>query len=268
MKFDMHTHHERCGHAAGGIREYVEAAIAAGLTVIGISDHSPYFGEEEDHPKPNVAMAKSEFPLYIREVLQIKDMYKDAIEVLLGIESDFFPDYADIYREVYQKYPFDYIIGSVHVSGGKSIFNRRRWTGLTEEQLIKEKQLYYDLIQRSAKSRMFDILGHIDAMKANYPTFVDIKKDIVDQTLQVIAACDVAIEVNTSGKTKRCGGWYPSDETLERALFYGVKVTFGSDAHDPARVGDEWEIVGKRLKEIGFREWVFYRQRRRQAVSL
>lgn len=41
MKFDLHTHHFRCGHADGNIRDYVEAALEAGLQVIGISDHTP-----------------------------------------------------------------------------------------------------------------------------------------------------------------------------------------------------------------------------------
>jgi histidinol-phosphatase (PHP family) len=268
MKFDLHTHHERCGHAVGSMEAYIQSAIQAGCSVIGISDHSPYFGEPVDHPSPGVAMAKSEFRHYIEEVLALKKKYEGQIEVLLGVESDFFPEHLERYRQEFAQYPFDYIIGSVHVSNGKSIFNKKRWEGLSEEQKREEKHAYYEAIQQSARSGVFDILGHIDAMKANFPAFSDIRTDVVDRTLQVIAECDVAIEVNTSGKTKMCGGWYPSDEILERALYYGVKVTFGSDAHRPERVGDEWELVQNRLKEIGFREWVFFRKRKRQVVPL
>lgn len=36
MKFDLHTHHFRCGHADGNIRDYIEAGIKAGLQAIGI----------------------------------------------------------------------------------------------------------------------------------------------------------------------------------------------------------------------------------------
>lgn len=57
LKFDLHTHHERCGHAVGGIRDYIEAAVSEGLQVIGISDHSPYFGSKEESPWPQIAMA-------------------------------------------------------------------------------------------------------------------------------------------------------------------------------------------------------------------
>lgn len=67
----------------------------------------------------------------------------------------------------------------------------------------------------------------------------------------MIGENDIAIEINTSGKTKDVGGWYPSDDILELALHHGVKVTFGSDAHVPDRVGDEFELVHKHLVEIG-----------------
>src|SRR5690606_21222130 len=192
------------------------------------------------------------FSIYVEEVLKLKEKYTGQIEVLLGVESDFFPEYADVYRAAYKDIPFDYLIGSVHQVDGVSIFNRNRWKKLNEKQQIEEKRSYYELIKQSAQSGMFDILGHIDAMKGYYPEYSQIPaQEHVDDTLKTIAECNVAIEINTSGKTKDVGGWYPSDEILERALHYGVKVTFGSDAHIPGRVGDDWELVAKRLKEIG-----------------
>lgn len=268
MKFDFHTHHNRCGHADGTIRDYIEAALASGLNMIGISDHSPYFGGDEDQPHPDIAMAQSEFANYVQEVLRLKEEYAGRIDVLLGVESDFFPEHADAYRKQYTKYPFDYIIGSVHRLDERSIFNKNRWKNLRASEQKALKDRYFQLIAKSAKSGMFDILGHIDAMKANYPPFSEIETESVDQTLQVIGEQDVAIEINTSGKTKIVGGWYPSDDILERALYYGVKVTFGSDAHKPSRVGDELELVRQRLKEIGFTEWAYFKERRRYLSPL
>ncbi len=269
MKFDLHTHHERCGHATGKIEDYIRAAIDAGLAAIGISDHSPYFADERDHPSPGVCMAKSEFPAYVREVLRLKEKYRDRIEVLLGVESDFFPDQIEVYKKAYKPYPFDYIIGSVHQSGGVSVFNRNRWRGLDESQRIEEKRRYYELIRQSAVSGLFQVLGHIDAMKGYYPAFSDIPAaEDIDAALKAAAEHRIAIEINTSGKTKDCGGWYPSDDILERALHFGVDVTFGSDAHVPERVGDEWDQVRRRLREIGFKRWVYFRQKQPVIVPL
>jgi histidinol phosphate phosphatase HisJ family len=268
MKFDFHTHHFRCGHAEGSIRDYIEAALEKGLAMIGISDHSPYFASGKDRPSPSVAMAKSEFPRYVEEVLRLKKEYAGKIEVLLGVESDYFPEHEALYRSVYDAYPFDYRIGSVHQLLGLSIFNRNRWKNLNERGRIETKDAYFREIQRSAKSGMFDILGHIDAMKGYYPEFDEIPTNELDRTLKTIAECDVAIEINTSGKTKDCGGWYPSDDILEKAHHYGVKVTFGSDAHVPDRVADEWDEVRLRLKDIGFKEWAVFRGRRRVMIPL
>jgi histidinol-phosphatase (PHP family) len=263
VKFDLHTHHERCGHAIGTIEHYVKAAIEKGLDFIGIADHSPYFYSEEDQLYPTIAMAKSELPRYVDEVLRLKQQYEGKIQVLLGIESDFYPEHLEVYRQQLDLYPFDYIIGSVHYVDNMSIFKKDRWEGLTHQQKVETKEKYYDLIEQSARSGAFQILGHIDAMKGFYPEFSSIPTDVVENTLKVIAESDIAIEINTSGKTKDVGGWYPSDEILERALFYGVKVTFGSDAHTPERVGDEFELVQKRLKEIGFKEWAYFIQKQR-----
>ncbi|MHA0856715.1 histidinol-phosphatase [Paenibacillus sp. CMAA1364] len=267
MKFDIHTHHYRCGHADGNIRDYIESAISSGLQVIGISDHTPYFYEQEDRAFPKITMAKSELTHYVQEVLALKEEYKDNIDVLLGIESDYFVNQAELYARTLAQYPFDYIIGSVHQVRDLSIFNKNRWNHLNENQQIEVKEEYYRLIQASAKSGIFQILGHIDAMKGYYPAFSDIPANqVIDDTMKVVSACGVAIEINTSGKTKRCGGWYPSNALLERALHYGVDVTFGSDAHVPDRVGDEFMDVRTTLQDIGYKQWVYYKDKQKVNV--
>lgn len=268
VKFDLHTHNKLCGHAIGTIEDYVKQAIDYGLQFIGISDHSPYFYSEEDQLYPTIAMAKSQFASYIEEVLRLKNKYEGKIHVLLGIESDFFPDHLALYQEQYALHPFDYIIGSVHYVQEVNIFERGRWEGLTSQQQVKVKEDYYQLIQQSAKSGIFQILAHIDAMKGFYPAFSAIETDAIDKTLKIIGQEDVAIEINTSGKTKDCGGWYPADDILERALFHKVTVSFGSDAHKPERIGDEFELVQKRLKEIGYKEWAYFVKQQRIMTSL
>ena len=46
MLANYHTHTKRCNHALGEDREYVEAAIKAGLKVLGFSDHCPFVIED------------------------------------------------------------------------------------------------------------------------------------------------------------------------------------------------------------------------------
>lgn len=268
MKFDYHTHHERCGHAQDTIEDYIQAAINNDLQMIGISDHSPFFASEKDMAMPGIAMAKSEFSSYVEEVLKLKEKYRGKIEVLLGVESDFFRDHYPLYKSIYDQYPFDYIIGSVHFSNEFNIFDKRRWENVTEEDVRKQKEHYYKLIVESAESGVFDILGHIDAMKGFYPDFTNVHTPEVEKALKRLGEVEATIEINTSGKNKDCGGWYPANDMLEMACHYGVGVTFGSDAHWPTRVGDEFEEVRDTLKEIGFKKWTVFRQRKKGFVEL
>ncbi|WP_167161448.1 histidinol-phosphatase [Streptomyces sp. MBT27] len=266
--FDLHTHHERCGHAQGTLRDYVRSAIDAGLHTLGFSDHSPFFAEPEDHHRPWVAMAKSEFPRYVAEAHRLREEYADRIRILIGVESDYFPEHAGLYREVLARHDFDYVIGSVHVMDGVDLFRPERWAGATEDDLLRAKEQYCDLVAQSARSGLFDILGHIDVVKAACPGMSSIATPATERMLRTIAEADVVIEVNTSGRTKACGGWYPDLAVLEMAAHYGVKVTYGSDAHVPERVGEDRAEVRRTLRDLGYRHWYVFEQRRRIALPL
>ncbi|MFI7388455.1 histidinol-phosphatase [Streptomyces sp. NPDC049813] len=268
MIFDLHTHHRRCGHARGELRDYVEAALAAGLDTLGFSDHSPFFAEEDDHHKPWVAMARPEFGSYLAEAARLREEYRGRIRLLTGVESDFFPEHAELYARTYADLELDYIIGSVHVVGDTDIFHRDRWTGATEDHLLAEKERYCDLVAASARSGMFDILGHIDALRGNCPRLDEIRTPAEDRMVEAIAESGVVVEVNTSGNTKRCGGWYPSDRLLGRLREHDIPLTFGSDAHDPERVGDQFHEVRGRLRALGYRDWHVFERRERRAVPL
>ena len=43
------------------------------------------------------------------------------------------------------------------------------------QEKTKTKETYYSLIEQSARSGLFQILGHIDAMKGFYPEFSESK---------------------------------------------------------------------------------------------
>lgn len=263
MRFDFHTHHERCGHATGTLREYVTAAIENNLQIIGLADHLPLFAEQEDHPSPGGCMAKSEFPNYVNEVLQLKQEFAGKIDVLLGIEADFILDCLGLYRKILASYPFDYVIGSVHEFAGIGLYDSEHWDQLTHQGKLDLKNSYYYHVAQSAKSGLYDILGHVDALDRYMPDYKAYQTEIADETLQTIADNDIVIEINSSDEH-----WVPNGVLLERALHYGVKVTFGSDAHEPERVGDHFEEVRKHLLEVGYREWAIFNQRQRTMISL
>ncbi len=157
IRFDYHSHNWRCGHAAGELTDYIEAAKLLGLEEFGVSDHAPTFFKDGDDPAPGTTMAKSELAGYVEEALALKERYAGQITVKLGIEADFVEGSEDDYRRMLDTHPFDYALGSVHWVFGVNIFHRPRWETDDPEQTYRE---YYRLIVASVRSGMFDILAH------------------------------------------------------------------------------------------------------------
>jgi histidinol-phosphatase (PHP family) len=266
VKIDYHTHHVRCGHALGSLRDMIEAAIQRGINQLGLSDHSPLYYLEEDHPIPNMAMAQREFPYYVAEMIQLREEYKDQIDVRLGVESDYVPGWENVYRAIYSNFPLDYIIGSVHHFGGYHIFNPERWKdpNIDVDSVYFE---YFELIRRSAKSRLFDILGHIDALKGLGHRPTQSLGSQWDLTAEVIRDSGVAVEINTSG-IRKCKEVFPCIELLERLSRFGVAFTFGSDAHKPEQLADHWDDMKELLMTLGVKELAVFKNRKRSMVPI
>jgi histidinol-phosphatase (PHP family) len=259
---DLHTHHQRCGHATGSLRDYVEAALDSGVKVLGLSDHTPLFAVEGDHPIPVAAMSRSEFPAYLAEAVALRDEYRGRIDILVSAEADYSAGHLDAYSAALSGEPLDYVIGSVHVMDGKDIFDPTRWTDLTDEQVRSLKTRFFGIVADSARSGLFEVIGHVDALKGSYPRLSEIPTPrAVDDMLKAIVDTGCVMEINTSGGTKMCGGWYPDLDIIQRAFFYGVRITFSSDAHRPDRVGDQFADVTRTLREIGYRTYFVFKNR-------
>ena len=78
MLANNHTHTKRCNHALGEDREYVEAAIKAGLKVLGFSDHCP-FVFEDGHISP-IRMLPSQVDDYFTSIDKLKKECAEWIE--------------------------------------------------------------------------------------------------------------------------------------------------------------------------------------------
>jgi histidinol-phosphatase (PHP family) len=266
---DLHTHHERCGHAVGTLRDYVTAALEIGVSVLGLSDHTPMFAAAADHALPKVAMPKSEFPSYVAEALALKNEFEGRLEILVSTEADFIRGGLGAYTSALRGYPLDYVIGSVHMFEGRDIFDATRWDNLPPDEWAATKSRYFRTVADCANSGLFQVVGHIDALKGNFPQLASIAvPSASDEMLKAIRDSGATMEINTSGCTKQCGGWYPDIDLLERAHHFGVPITFASDAHTPERIGDQYHEVVNVLRHIGFKVWTIFRHREPQTLGI
>lgn len=266
MLADYHTHHERCGHAAGKMADYVEAAIEAGLAEIGLSDHAPLFHVPGDpHPVPQGAMHQDQWIPYLREMMWLRERYAGRIQVRLGVESDFIVGWSGFYRRLWSRWPLDYVIGSVHWLGDWNIFSPKLPEGRSAEEMV---EAYLLATQEAARSGAFQIIGHLDCIKTSGHLPSTEVTPLVEETIEVLAECDVAIELNTSGWRKPCADAYPNREWLACAADKGVPVTLGSDAHRPGLVGADFDRALALLRECGYTHLAFFEQKRRRLLPI
>lgn len=266
MLVDYHTHHHRCGHASGQLKEYVEAAMRAGLLEIGLSDHSPLYHLGEDpHPRPGTAMSHHEFPAYLQEMQEIRERFRGHIAVRLGVESDYVLGWDEHYRTLWHTTPLDYVIGSVHWLGTWSIFSPELPAGRSAADIYEE---YLRTTQAAARSGAYDIIGHLDCLKTR-GHIPDLSiTPLLEETVQVIAQSGAAIELNTSGWRKGLGEPYPREELLAVCRHYGVSVTLGSDAHRPEDVGANFAEAVALLRRVGYSSVTRFEGRKRFELAL
>ncbi|WP_211748716.1 histidinol-phosphatase HisJ [Paenibacillus sp. Marseille-Q4541] len=272
MLIDYHTHHARCRHAVGELESYVKQAISLGYSHIGLSDHMPLLHVDPAEYYPEMAMPMEELPRYIEECLYLQEKYKGDIEVRVGLEGDYIEGYEKEIEQIILAYPFDYVIGSVHFLKEWDISDYRQVHQWDNRDILGVYREYYDAVQKAAKSGFYDFLGHIDVIKRfRYEPKPEEREawfTLERSTLEVIADCGIAIELNASGLSKPCAEMFPSERILRQAYQLGIPVTIGSDAHDPVKVGENIDAGRRLLREIGYTELATFKQRERSMVSL
>jgi len=259
---DYHIHTRLCNHAEGEMEEYIERAIALGLTEIGFSDHMPVM------PEPHLCMSFDDLPVYVSRVLELRDRYKDNITIKLGGEMDIVHERLDEIRDIIAQYPFDYIIGSLHYLDGWP-FDQAQYSDVFEkEDVYTLYERYFDAVIRAAETRVYDTVGHIDVIKCmGYRPDRDLS-DLYERTAQTLKTHDLVFEINTSGFDKPAAEQYPSAEFMKILRSHEVPVTTGSDSHKPEHVGRYFTRALNLLEECGFTSVTSFTRRQRETISI
>ncbi len=258
MVVDLHNHTPLCNHAEGEVDEYVQAAIKKGIKYFGFSDHAPMDFD------PSYRMRFDEMPIYEKMVQDVKRKYQDKIEVLLGYEVDYLNHHLDV-RVLGAD--VDYLIGSVHFIDEWGFDNPEFIGRYENEDIDTIWQQYFDAIEAMARSKKFDIVGHLDLIKVF--KFMP-KKEInliAHNALVAIKDADMVLEINMSGLRKPIEQTYPSKELLQLAFSLDIPITFGSDAHKPEQVGLFDEAVVSLARQIGYTHCALFRKRERSFIE-
>jgi histidinol-phosphatase (PHP family) len=268
MLIDYHTHHARCGHAVGGLEEYVQRGIEIGLSQLGLSDHMPLLHVDPAAYLPGMAMPMEQLPEYFEECVKLKEKYKEQIDIRIGLEGDYIEGYEEKIQSIIQAYPWDYVIGSVHFLGEWDISDSRQLEGWASRDYYEVYEQYYDAVQKAARTGFYDYMGHVDVIKR-----FKFKPDqdtwqLEKKTLDVIRDQGLAIELNASGLRMPVEEMFPSRRMLEYCHEQGIPLTIGSDAHHPNKLSQYLDEATALLKEIGFTQLATFQSRQRTMIDI
>jgi histidinol-phosphatase (PHP family) len=268
--FNLHTHSYFCD----GKEEpeaYVKHAIELGFHTLGFSSHAPVPFEN------NFSLKEEKMDEYFSTIRALDEKYKDRINILLSMEIDYIPGITRAFTEFSKAGNLDYTIGGVHLVRNKEIEKLWFIDGSKKEtyddglQILfngnprKGVEAYYGQIAEMVATQKPDIIAHLDKIKMHNKNryFSEEEgwyKDLVWKTLKYIAdESDCIIEVNTRGLyKKRSDTFFPSPAILEQIHHLKIPITLSSDAHQPHELNAYYEEALKLLKEIGFKELVYF----------
>ncbi|MBQ7309433.1 MAG: histidinol-phosphatase [Clostridia bacterium] len=236
MKANFHTHTFRCRHATGEDREYVEAAISAGLKVLGFSDHIPYWFPDGYYSTHRMRPEETED--YVRSVLDLKKEYEKDIKIHLGFEAEYHERFFDQTLEMLKDYPYEYLILGQHHNNNEMDFPK----GIS---LVGTKQTDPSfLIQnvtetiRALETGKFFYLAHPDLV--NFVGDPAIKEREYRRVLEAAKRLSVPVELNLLGIREKRN--YPQEFFWKLAGEIGNEVILGCDSHQPHTVGMKSDI--------------------------
>lgn len=222
IKNNYHTHTKRCYHAIGEDEEYVKAAIKAGIKQLGFSDHTPWHYESSF--EASMRMPESKLDDYLNSIRYLKDKYKNEIDILIGLECEYFERYLPWLKKMIKEKDIDYIILGNHYYQTDEL---HKYFGTpVDEYYLKS---YVDHCIKAIDSGLYSYIAHPDLV------YYDQSSDLYQQEMSRLCAYakekDMPLEFNLLGfETKR---HYPNDTFWQIASKYQNKAIIGYDAHTP-----------------------------------
>lgn len=238
--------------------DYVAPAISAGLSEIGFSEHLTLFKDLEDWNMNPVNISP-----YINHIEGLRNRTNE-ISIKIGLEVDYFAGKEEEIRNFLKPFPLDYVIGSVHYLGEKTVdLGPEFYEGKSIDRLFES---YFDSIISAAASDVFDIIGHCDLIRIYGYKPASNMEPLYRKLAKTMKSHNVAFELNTNGRNRPLADFYPDRKFLHIFHEENVPVCVNSDAHMPARVGQYFDEAYELLRYVGFTEMAVFDKRKRRMI--
>jgi histidinol-phosphatase (PHP family) len=251
---------------AANVERYREAADAAGISELGVSEHIHRFRQ---------ALDVWDHPYWRQQAVDDIDAYcayvREETDLRLGLEVDFVPGREDRTQNLIERCQLDYVVGSVHFLGDLAVdFDRYDiWEQARSPEAVWTR--YFETLADAARSGLFDILAHPDLVKmwgSARPAPNGELRRYYEPALEAIAESQIAVEVSTAGLRKPVEEIYPAREFLDGVVATGAPIALSSDAHLPEQIGLYYDQALELLQSAGVGELAVFDGRVRRLEPL
>ena len=268
---DMHVHSHFSSDSSESPEAIINTAINKGFSYVYFTDH-----HDEDFPVHSSAPEMTfqlDFENYIKELQYLREKYRGTIEIRYGVEQGICPEVAPKIQDLSNRYPFDFVIGSSHLTGLQNgdPYYPDYYAGKTNIEAYRE--YFMSEVENVRLTDGFEVYGHLD-YAVRYcpdPSFVyhfDDYRDIFEVLLKELIKRGKGIEINTAGITK-IGYPHPHKEALKLYKELGGEIiTVGSDAHMKENIGYGFDVAEDLLKQTGFRYYTVFKNRKPEFIPL
>lgn len=270
IQADMHMHTWFSTDSEACPRDMADEAVRKGLKTICFTDHFDKddleWGEE----------GIFDVDAYFVEMQKLQEEYAGKLNIRIGIELGLRTYLKDYYEELTKKYPFDFVIGSVHnVPYKKDAEGNILYTDPAAEKLFTDrtdKEAYRLMMETTLEnvrtSDCFQTFGHLDYVvrygksREKEYSYTDYA-DIIDEILKLLIEKEKGLEVNSAGLKYGLPFAHPHPDVLKRYRELGGEIiTIGADAHKPEHIAYDFAKAEEILKSCGFKYYTeFFEQK-------
>ena len=270
---DQHTHCNFSTDSESTPESMIQGAIEKGLTHLCLTDHMDldYPGSTKEEPLFEFNAAD-----YFNTLTPLKETCRDKLYLGIGIELGLRPGREDLNKQMNKllaDYPFDFVLGSVHLLDNDDPYYESYWQGRTAKAILVK---YFDDMLTSIKEfNDFDSLGHLDYLIRYIPPFCGEKdylfkeyQEVIDEVFRLLINKNKALEINTAGLIKGLPCFHPKLEVLKRYLELGGElITIGSDGHSPDKIATEFAKTEELLRTLNISGYYVYKNRKAEFVA-
>ena len=266
MFADYHVHTEFSDDSRYPMEDVIRDAVKMGMDEICITDHVDYgvkvdwdSGKEIQY-RNGEPLANVDYPAYMEKICALKEQYDGRICIRTGMEFGVQMHTIPQYEKLFARYPFDFIILSVHQVEDKEFWTQDFQRGRSQREY--NERYYEEMLELVKNYKNYSVLGHMDLIKrydeaGSYP-FEKIRP-LIEEILKIVIADGKGIEINTSSHRYGLDGTMPSEEILRLYRKLGGQIiTIGSDSHKPEHLGAYIEETKRLLEDVGFDKFCTY----------